>query len=298
MVFYQLSALVHVIFIEPVSVGAIMDGGGCSMEGGGDDSSRGGQSGLITLEDLESLTEEDLDPERAEPSRDGGSMEEEEEERLLRYWQNVCRGHRVDVPQDMSQPIQQLTAGIESSPDKETAPFSLIHQEEKCGIVVYEKRVYERACWACVTVNEDTYEQSICTGFMKIMRYICQQNTSGRYLGMTIPIVTVVRTDEAHISLSREVTVAYYLPANLQEQPPQPTDPDITIETWSAAVVYSRAFTGPTNETTILREIHAFAELLDSADLYVSDSFIIAGYSSVAAAHRHNEVWFIKRSEN
>lgn len=45
--------------------------------------------------------------------------------------------------------------------------------------MLWEKRHYEKANWACITVYEDTYEQSICYGFMKIMKYICQQNSAG-----------------------------------------------------------------------------------------------------------------------
>ncbi|XP_071381123.1 heme-binding protein 1-like [Centroberyx affinis] len=279
-----------------------MDGGGCSMNGGGDGG--GGESGsrlgVITLEDLDSFIEDDLDPDPSafgagDPGSGSGFTEEEGQGRLLTFWQNIGRGHRVDIPQDMAQPIQQLTTDIESSPSKEIVPFSLVTREEKCGNVMYEKRVYKKACWACVTVREDTYEQSICAGFMKIMRYICEQNSSGRYLGMTVPIVTVVRTDEAQVSLSRDVTVAYYLPSHLQDEPPLPSDPEITMETWPSTVVYSRTFTGPTNETTILREIRALAELLDSPDQCVSGSFIIAGYTSLAAEHRLNEVWFLER---
>lgn len=47
--------------------------------------------------------------------------------------------------------------------------------------IACEKRVIEKACWACVTVMEETYEKSICIGFMSIMRYICQQNTLGEW---------------------------------------------------------------------------------------------------------------------
>lgn len=56
-----------------------------------------GQPEVITLEDLESFSE---DP----PSySDNGSLEEvaenteEDDERLLRYWQDVARGHQVEV---------------------------------------------------------------------------------------------------------------------------------------------------------------------------------------------------------
>lgn len=57
---------------------------------------------------------------------------------------------------------------------------------------------------------------------------------------MTIPIVTVVRTDEQHTTLSRAVTVAYYLPTLHQTDPPRPHDPEIVIEQWPATIVYTR----------------------------------------------------------
>lgn len=77
------------------------------MNGGGD-SSRGGESGsrlgLITLEDLDSLTDEDMDAEQpavgaADPGGDTEAVEEEGQERLLAFWQNIGRGHRIDIPE-------------------------------------------------------------------------------------------------------------------------------------------------------------------------------------------------------
>lgn len=65
--------------------------------------------------------------------------------------------------------------------------------------------------------------------------------SAGSYLGMTVPIVTVVRTDEAQAVLSRAVTVAYYLPPEFQGQPPQPFDGDIIIDQWPATIIYARS---------------------------------------------------------
>lgn len=54
------------------------------------------QPEMITLEDLESLEDQQSDS-------GNGSLEEEAEtmgeddERLLRYWQDVARGHQVEV---------------------------------------------------------------------------------------------------------------------------------------------------------------------------------------------------------
>lgn len=144
-------------------------------------------------------------------------------------------------------------------------------------------------------MREDTYEQSICYGFMKIMRYICQQNSLGEYLGMTLPIVTVVRTNENHSVISNDVTVAYFLPAEHQAQPPQPQDNDIVIEIWPATTVFTRPFSGPTNEVTIINQISAMAEQLDSPGLCINDSFIVAGYTNPAHSNRQNEIWFLER---
>lgn len=47
------------------------------------------------------------------------------------------------------------------------------------GDLLYEKRQYGKAKWACIKMKEKQYEQSICLGFMKLMRYICEQNSSG-----------------------------------------------------------------------------------------------------------------------
>ncbi|KAL4613121.1 heme-binding protein 2-like isoform X2 [Arapaima gigas] len=275
-----------------------MDHGGCRLNGGSesDGSSSGGRVGMITLEDLESFSEEQpSDSDNGSLEEEGEAMEEDEQDRLLHYWQDVARGHQVEVPNDMAVPIQQLTTNNEGTHSRERVPFTLITRKEKCGDVLYEKRHYGKANWACITVHEDTYEQSICLGFMKLMRYICQQNSSGNYLGLTIPIITVVRTDDAHSILSRAVTVAYYLPAEHQAQPPQPYDADIIIEEWPATIVYTRAFTGATNEQSIINEINTLAEMLELPTICLNCSFIVAGYTNPAAANRQNEIWFLER---
>ncbi|XP_072313623.1 heme-binding protein soul3 [Eucyclogobius newberryi] len=274
-----------------------MDRGGCQMSGGGGGESVGPElPGMITLEDLESFSEDQLSDSGNGSLEDGETMEEEGQGRLLHYWQDVARGHQVEVPEDMAEPIQQLTTNNEGRSGRERVPFTLLTRKEKCGELLYEKRHYEKGHWACITMREETYEQSICYGFMRIMRYICEQNSSGHYLGMSLPIVTVVRTDESRSVFAHDVTVAYYLPAVHQAQPPQPTDGEIAIEIWPAAVVYTRPFTGPTNEVSIMNQINTLAELLDSPSECVNDSFIIAGYTNPAHSNRQNEIWFLERS--
>ncbi|XP_049917185.1 heme-binding protein soul3 [Epinephelus moara] len=277
-----------------------MDRGGCQMSGGGGgggDRSGPEESGMITLEDLESFSEDQLsDSGNGSLEEEAETMEDDEQsDRLLQYWQDVARGHQVEVAQDMAEPINQLTSNNSGRSTREHIPFTLLSRKEKCGELLYEKRHYEKGHWACITMREDTYEQSICYGFMKIMRYICQQNSLGEYLGMTLPIITVVRTNENHSVISNDVTVAYFLPAEHQAQPPQPQDNDIVIEIWPATTVFTRPFSGPTNEVTIINQISAMAEQLDSPGLCINDSFIVAGYTNPAHSNRQNEIWFLER---
>ncbi|XP_019412147.1 PREDICTED: heme-binding protein 2-like [Crocodylus porosus] len=262
------------------------EAGGCQLSGV---VSELGPPALLTLEDLERLDEEGDSSSTAD-----GPENDMEQDRLLHYWQSVGRGHRVDVPHDMAEPIQQLTRNNHPQ-QREHVPFTLIQRKEKHGELLYEKRQYGKAKWACITMKEEQYEQSICLGFMKLMKYICEQNSSGLYLGLTIPIVTIVHTNEYRSEITRSVTVAYYLPEQLQGQPPQPSDPNIVIEEWPPTIVYSRSFQGVINEMSIMREINLLEELLESPELCLEDTFIIAGYTNPAAVVRHNEIWFLQR---
>ncbi|KTG03594.1 hypothetical protein cypCar_00042463 [Cyprinus carpio] len=99
-----------------------MDRGGCRMNGGG-----GGD--MITLEDLESVSEEQLSdgPEEEQEQE----QEEEQQGRLLQYWRDVARGHQVEVPTDMAEPIHQITTNNEGAHTREQVPYTLITRKEK-----------------------------------------------------------------------------------------------------------------------------------------------------------------------
>lgn len=86
-----------------------MDGGGCGLHGGaggtggpggggGEAQETGPQHGMITLEDLEAFSEDELSDSGTGSLEAREMMEDEEENRLLSYWQDVARGHRIEVP--------------------------------------------------------------------------------------------------------------------------------------------------------------------------------------------------------
>ncbi|XP_048449943.1 heme-binding protein soul3, partial [Rhincodon typus] len=196
--------------------------------------------------------------------------------------------------QDLAEPIQQMSRNNQSH-DRELVPFTTLGHKKKAEELLYEKRQYEKAKWACVIQNKASYEQSTCLGFMKLMKYICQQNSAGHFLGITLPIVTIVHTNRTRTELQPEVTTAYYLPAQFQNRTPQPFDAEIAIEEWPAHIMYTRPFNGNSTEESILQQINQLVQHLDAPEQFLQDTFIVAAYNNPAAPNLHNEIWFIHR---
>ncbi|XP_007896438.1 heme-binding protein soul4 [Callorhinchus milii] len=248
---------------------------------------------LITLEDLAELEEEDAvsaAPSNPEP------MDEDEEQhnQLFAHWQSVANTHQVDLPREMMGPIQQL---IRHNQVQEHVPYLPGTRFEKCNETAYEERLYPAGKWAYISRSEKLYEQSISMGFMKLMRYICSENSAGHHLGMTIPIINEIRIVTEGNCLTPEVVTAYYLPAVFQDQPPQPMDPDIEIVERQPMSVVTRVFFGTVNEEIILQEIQALTDLLGTTDAYSRDTYIIATYENPSVTQRRNEIWFIHTSQ-
>ncbi|KAF4083267.1 hypothetical protein AMELA_G00138010 [Ameiurus melas] len=245
---------------------------------------------LISFEDLAELDDEQLDDEVPENSQ---PADEEEEERLLAHWQAVGRTHQVTVPREMTGPIMEMTRRNEQV---EQVPFVTISTHEKLGEVMYEERVYPPGKWACITVGEKLYEQSISMGFMKLMRFICKENSAGRYLGMTVPVVNGIKIVEDGRGFESEVLTALYLPAEFQANPPQSADPDITIVHRDSVRVITRVFFGTTTEETITRQISLLWELLGTSGDIHQDQYMVAVYENPGVPSRRNEIWFICRN--
>lgn len=57
---------------------------------------------------------------------------------------------------------------------------------------------------------------------------------------MTVPILTIVHTNQNRSELLPGVTIAYYIPTHFQHQVPQPFDADIVIDESPARIIYTR----------------------------------------------------------
>ena len=70
------------------------------MNGGEENIQHGPGFGFITLEDFNALTDENVESDMTRSEDfDGGTeiAEDDNQDRLLNYWQNIGRGHRIDI---------------------------------------------------------------------------------------------------------------------------------------------------------------------------------------------------------
>nr|XP_056708890.1 heme-binding protein 1-like [Euleptes europaea] len=240
----------------------------------------------ITLEELNEMDDEDLD-EDEEP------MDREQQNRLFSHWEAIASTHQVTLPQDMAGPIVQMT---QHNQTQESVPYTTLSQLEKSEETAYEERLYPSRKWACITRGEPKYEQSVSLGFMKLMRYICKENSLRRHLGMTVPVVTQIHLNKEGTELLQDVITGYYLPEEFQPNPPLPMDPEIQVIERAPLQVITRVFYGSTTEETILREIRLLWELLGSTDNVLHETYMVASYENPGVPNHRNEIWVIRRA--
>lgn len=60
---------------------------------------------------------------------------------------------------------------------------------------------------------------------MTLLLLVC----AGRFLGMTIPVISNIHLTDDRNTFKKDVETAFFLPAQFQANPPQPSDPDIRI---------------------------------------------------------------------
>ncbi|XP_051939937.1 heme-binding protein soul4 [Hippocampus zosterae] len=247
---------------------------------------------LISLDDLEGLDEdEQLDDDITDNPE---PMGDEHSDRLLAHWRAVASTHQVTVPTEMRGPIHEMAR---NNQQREPVPFALVSCQEKMGEVMWEERAYPAGKWACVRQAEELYEQSISKSFMKLMRFICKENSAGGHLGMTIPVVSTVLMTADGKTLDKNVETGFYLPAAFQDAPPQPHDPDVDVVQRDAFTVVARPFVGTTNEETVTRHIGLLRELLgaSASERLHSGVYMVAVYENPGVPRRRNEIWFLRR---
>nr|XP_023680759.1 heme-binding protein 2-like [Paramormyrops kingsleyae] len=215
---------------------------------------------LISIEDLAELEDEYLD----DVTQNSEPMEDNDEERLYAHWQAVASMHQVSVPRVVLLWPQWYFCGPSGTA---MAPMVL------------------------------PWHQWYFRGPSELMPYICKENSTGSYLGMTLPIVTELQMLEDGNGFLKEVVTAYYLPAALQDYPPEPADPDIYIIHRDTLRVFTRSFRGTTTEETIMNQANQLWELLENTEGLRRDAYMVAVYENPGVSCRRNEIWLIRQEQ-
>lgn len=177
----------------------------------------------------------------------------------------------------------------------ECPPFKLLKNTSQ-----YQVREYEGAKFVGTTIEGSVFEAAITKGFTKLFRYISGNNVDNKKISMTTPVITFVRPDEDFKSAEKNYTVAFYLPAQFQGNPPEPKDEEINIVDAPGVTVYVKVFGGFGTGSSVLKEAAELRQDLEQDDESFKDAaFAYATYDGPQKLiNRHNEVWITAADSN
>ncbi|KAJ3607126.1 hypothetical protein NHX12_026640 [Muraenolepis orangiensis] len=162
----------------------------------------------------------------------------------------------------------------------------------------YEVRTYHSAKWVSTTTTGLQWDPCISTGFRKLFKYIQGTNQNNTSVEMTAPVACLVEPG-AGPACESSFTVSFYIPEELQENPPQPSDETVFLETKKEFTVYVRGYGGFSKEESKRENLLKLMESLQRDGVPFQDQpYYTAGYDSpFKLTNRRNEVWILKKTE-
>ncbi|XP_036942098.1 heme-binding protein 2 [Acanthopagrus latus] len=167
--------------------------------------------------------------------------------------------------------------------------------EEKQG-EDYEVRTYQPTKWVSTTLSAMEWDTAMNAGFRRLFNYIQGNNGNKVKVEMTAPVSCRVDPG-AGPTCESQFTMSFYVPEEHQENPPEPSDPDVFVEHRKEFTVYVRRYGGFSNEKAKREELLKLLESLQRDGVqYVDKPFYTAGYDSpFKLTNRRNEVWVLKK---
>lgn len=155
-----------------------------------------------------------------------------------------------------------------------------------------EKRVYAEGKWASTLVQDVTYDKAVTAGFYRLFDYISGANVEKKKIEMTAPVKVEVTPSQGPFCKST-FKVSFFVPYALQDSAPEPSSPDVFIETMEETTFYVSSYGGWSSETKVLDAAERMIDTLEAKSLqFNATTFYSAGYDSpFRLTHRHNEVW-------
>ncbi|KAK4023812.1 hypothetical protein OUZ56_009211 [Daphnia magna] len=168
----------------------------------------------------------------------------------------------------------------------------------------YEERIYPPQTWVRTQIKSTSREDCTYPMFWKLFNYISGQNERQEKIPMTAPVSVLVEPDdpsEAADYRQNTFTMAFYIPAPFDEDPPQPNDPSVSIEHRPEIRVLVRTYGGFSNDRIDQEErCHLLASLTAEDREMVQDLlnkpgggvYYCAGYDPpLKLFFRRNEIW-------
>ncbi|XP_040016358.1 heme-binding protein 2 [Gasterosteus aculeatus] len=162
----------------------------------------------------------------------------------------------------------------------------------------YEVRTYHDTKWVSTAVSGMQWDESMKTGFRRLFKYIQGTNQNNVKVEMTAPVTCRVAPG-AGPACESQFTVSFYIPEEHQENPPEPSDPEVFVEHRKEFTAYVRTYGGFSTDNMKREELLKLMESLQRDGLqYVDQPFYTAGYDSpFKLTNRRNEVWLLKKEQ-
>ncbi len=93
----------------------------------------------------------------------------------------------------------------------------------------YEERIYPAQKWVQTKIENISKDSASSAMFWKLFNYISGQNDKKIKIPMTAPVSVLIEPGSGP-NCESTFTMAFYVPAAFQDDTPQPTESDVSIE--------------------------------------------------------------------
>ncbi|KAM4041909.1 heme-binding protein 2-like [Anomaloglossus baeobatrachus] len=157
----------------------------------------------------------------------------------------------------------------------------------------FELRQYEETRWVRTSLKQDFFGLQMVASFRRLFKYISGNNAEELKINMTLPVVIYMPLKQPPAGNS---TMSFFVSHEV-ENPPEPTNPEVYLDSVPTASFYVKTFGGYALEFTYKKQAKALAEELRNRDLPFDDSYFVrVGYNPpYEFENRHNEVWYMAK---
>ncbi|XP_038143893.1 heme-binding protein 2 [Cyprinodon tularosa] len=162
-----------------------------------------------------------------------------------------------------------------------------------CNSTTYEVRHYESVKWVSTDYKTFSMELMMFPSFWRLYGYITGENEEGKKIDMTAPVL--IKIPEKKMYKQGVFTMSFLLPAEYQNNPPQPTNKDVYIQEMPAMNVYVRSHGDMMHTFADNKHCEELSSALRPVNAKYEKGFHYgAGYNRPSWNKKcHSEVWYV-----